>query len=297
MERFRLTAEDGSSSACYRWAPGGSPAAVVVLAHGMGEHALRYDRLALALGATGYETFALDHRGHGRTATGAKDLGVLGAGGWRSVVDDYARLVTHARSVRPDVPAVAFGHSFGSFVVQDFLLDHGARVDAAVLSGSSALDQVKVLVDPTAPMDLTTLNAPFAPARTDFDWLSRDDAEVDAYIADPLCGFGLEPAGLSSWLAAADRLVDPAALVGIGAGFPIYLVSGGSDPINASYAWLDILADRYVAAGVTVTKAYYDGARHEVFNEVNRDEITNNLVAWLGGVDRRRPEPSAASTS
>jgi alpha-beta hydrolase superfamily lysophospholipase len=291
---FRLDAGDGSSSACYRWSPGEDAHAVVVIAHGMGEHARRYSRLAKALNGGGFEVYALDHRGHGQTAGDDSSLGVLGDAGWDGVVGDYVRLVQHARAERPGLPVAALGHSLGSFLVQQFLLDHAELVDAAVLSGSSALDQVKVLVDPTAPMDLTLLNAPFAPARTDFDWLSRDESEVDRYVADPRCGFGLEPAGLASWLATSDRLADPKALAAIPDGFPVYVVSGGDDPINAGYAWLDVLVGRYEEAGVAVTKAYYDGARHEVFNETNRDEITADLASWLDRVLWAAPARSSA---
>ena len=277
---FRLG--DGvEASACYRWAVVGVPRAVVVLAHGMGEHALRYERLAAALAGQQIETYALDHRGHGRTATDAGQFGVLGPRGWTGVVDDYARLVAHARSQHGGVPIVALGHSMGSFVVQQFLLDHCGEVSGAALSGSAALDQVKVIVDPTVPLDLALLNAPFMPARTDFDWLSRDEAEVDAYVGDPLCGFGLDAEALVSWLATSDRLADPAALAAIPTGFPLALIAGGDDPVNARYAWLDLLADRYSAAGLSVTKMYYESARHEVFNETNRDEITSDLLTWL----------------
>lgn len=280
---FRL-GEGDRSSACYRWSPSTDPASVLVLAHGMGEHAQRYGRLADALAERRIETFALDHKGHGQTAQGPDDLGKLGPEGWPAVVDDYRRLVEHARDERPGVPVIAFGHSLGSFLVQEFLLDHSDLVAAAVLSGSSALDQVKALVDPSAPVDLTAFNAPFAPARTDFDWLSRDEAEVDLYINDPLCGFGLDPDALRSWLAGADRLADPSALSAIRDGFPVYLVAGGADPVNAGYAWLDLVAERYEKAGLSVTKAYYDDARHEVFNETNRDEITANLITWIEDV-------------
>ena len=289
---FRLDGDDGEANECYHWSPDSPPRGVVVIAHGMGEHALRYARLAETLAEHAIESFALDHRGHGRTAADATQLGVLGTAGWNGLVDDYARLVAHARSLHAGVPIVALGHSMGSFVVQQFLLDHSPEVAAAVLSGSAALDEVKVIVDPTAPLDLTLLNAPFVPARTDYDWLSRDEAEVDAYVTDPLCGFGLDPAALISWLANSERLADPAALGAIRDGFAIALVAGGDDPVNAGYSWLDPVADRYEAAGLDVTKMYYDGARHEVFNETNRDEITSNLLAWLDGVLSHAAEKS-----
>lgn len=276
---------DGTRLVGQRWTSDQDVKAAVVLAHGMGEHSLRYDRLAKALNAAGYDVLAVDHRGHGRTAgiAGAA-LGDFGEVGWDGVVADFALTVRSTIGERPDLPVVVLGHSMGSWVVQQFLLDHADAVAAAVLSGSAALDRVAALVDPEADVDLSAFNAPFQPSRTDYDWLSRDEAEVDAYVAEPLCGFGITADGARGLVAAAERLADPAALAAIPDGFPIYVVSGSADPVNAGLTWLEPLVDRYRAAGAEVTTSYHQDARHEVFNETNRDEITAGVIGWLDGL-------------
>jgi Lysophospholipase len=278
---------DGIRLIGQRWTTDGTARAAVVLAHGMGEHSLRYDRLGKALSAAGIDVLAVDQRGHGRTAAiGGTPLGSLGEVGWGGLVADFALVVRSTRRERPDLPVVALGHSMGSWVVQQYLLDRSDEVVAAVLSGTAALDQLATVVDPTAEVDLTAFNAPFAPARTDYDWLSRDDAEVDDYVAEPLCGFGLDVEGTKGLVDAAARLADPAAIGAIRDGFPLYVLAGTADPVNAGLAWLHPLLDRYRAAGLEVTSRIYDGGRHEMFNETNRDEVVADLVAWL---DERLP--------
>jgi alpha-beta hydrolase superfamily lysophospholipase len=268
------------------WEPD-DPAAVrgvVVLAHGMGEHAGRYERLAEALTGAGWAVLAPDHRGHGRTAALAGvELGALGDEGWDGLVADVGRVLDLAREGHPDLPVVLLGHSMGSFAAQQLVLDRSDELAALVLSGSTAVDQVAAALDPSQPADLTAFNAPFHPARTDYDWLSRDEAEVDLYLDDPLCGFGLDAPATASMVAAAPRLGDPEAIASVRDGLPIYVVSGRDDPLAFGGALVDLLADRYREAGADVTVALYDGARHEVFNETNRDEITAALLAWLEG--------------
>src|SRR5438067_444653 len=262
-----VEAADGAPLVGYRWAAPAGERGVVVLAHGLGEHAGRYRRVAEALAGAGFDVVAVDHRGHGLTAQRqGGELGSFGPRGFGGVVDDYRAVVELAAGTRPGRPVVALGHSLGSFVVQTFLLDHSGLVAAAVLSGSAALDQLAVLLDPAAPVDLAMFNAAFQPARTDFDWLSRDPAEVDAYIADPWCGFGLDPAGVGSLKGAAPRTGDAAAVAAIRSGFPLYVFSGTDDPVHAGLAWFDALVDRYTGAGLGVTARTYPGGRHEMFN-------------------------------
>lgn len=273
---------DGTRLVGQRWTVDGEPRAALVLVHGMGEHSLRYDRLGKALAATGIEVLAVDQRGHGRTAGIAGEaLGSLGKPGWDGLASDLALVVRSTRGERPEIPIVVLGHSMGSWVVQQYLLEHSeddTAVVAAVLSGTAALDQLATVVDPTKELDLTAFNAPFAPARTDYDWLSRDEREVDDYVAEPLCGFGLDSDGATGMVAAAPRLADPSS---VRTGLPVYVIAGSADPVNAGMAWLQPLLDRYRAAGVEVTTAVYEGGRHEMFNETNRDEVVADLITWL----------------
>ncbi len=269
---------DGTRLIGQRWSAEGTARAAVVLAHGMGEHSLRYDRLGRALSAAGIDLLAVDQRGHGRTAamSGAR-LGSLGDAGWDGLVADFALVVRSTRKERPDIPIVVLGHSMGSWVVQQFLLEHSADVTAAVLSGTAALELVLAGVDPSQELDLTAFNAPF-PARTGYEWLSRDTEEVDQYVAEPMCGFGLDPDGVRGMVDAAPRLID---VSGLRAGLPLYVLAGSDDPVNGGMAALALLVDRYRAAGVDVTTRYYEGGRHEMFNETNRDEVVADLITWL----------------
>jgi alpha-beta hydrolase superfamily lysophospholipase len=285
---FTLTSADGEAIVVQRWSGDDPPHALVQIAHGMGEHAARYARLAAVLVDHGYVVYANDHRGHGRTAGSVDRHGDLGTAGWNGLVDDLALVSARARAEHPDVPLVLFGHSMGSFALQQHLLDHSADLDAAVLSGTSAADVIAGALDPTEEADLTAFNAPFEPSRTEYDWLSRDDAEVDAYIADPACGFGLSAAGVAGLLAATGPLADPQRLAAVRKDLPIYLVSGDADPLAGGGALIELVGQRYVDAGVEdVTVKLYPGARHEILNETNRDEITADLVAWLDDVTRR----------
>jgi alpha-beta hydrolase superfamily lysophospholipase len=282
---FTFTAEDGTEIAAYRWTGDRPPKAIVQIAHGMGEHAARYRRLAEALTGAGYVVYANDHRGHGRTAGSPEHFGDLGPGGWSGLLSDLGTLGALARTEHPGIPLVLLGHSMGSFALQTYLLDHSADLDAAVLSGTSAVDVIAGAIDPAQEVDLSVFNAAFEPARTEYDWLSRDEAEVDAYIADPACGFGLNATSNADMIALAGETADNTRIGAIRPDLPIYLLSGAADPLAGGGALIELVADRYREAGVRdVTAVVYPGGRHELFNETNRDEVTEQLITWLDRV-------------
>jgi alpha-beta hydrolase superfamily lysophospholipase len=275
----------GVTITAYRWDPTGSPAGVVQLTHGMGEHVRRYGELAAVLNARGLVVYGQDHRGHGATAGSPENYGVLGPDGWTELVADIGRLTDVVRADHPDLPLVLLGHSMGSFAVQQYLVDNSDRVSAAVLSGTAAIDLLEPALNLDEPMDLAVFNAAFAPARTDYDWLSRDDAQVDAYVADPRCGFGVDgPSGKAMFLGAR-RPADPAELAKVRSDLPLYIAVGDADPVNGGLALLNPLVERYQAAGLAdLTVHVYPGARHEIFNETNRDEVNSDLVGWISKV-------------
>lgn len=301
---FTLTAPDGVAVFVYRWLPPAPAKAVVQIAHGLAEHAGRYARLAAALTGAGYAVYAGDHRGHGRTAQSREDLGFFAAqGGWRASIDDLWRLNRHVAAAHPGLPIGLLGHSMGSFMVQHFIAEHGEVLAGAVLSGSdgkppllAAAGRLVARVERWRlgargrsalihAFSFGAFNKPFAPARTPMDWLSRDEAEVDKYLADPLCGFR---ATVQLWIDLLDALAaiaKPEGQISIPKHLPIYVIAGTDDPVNAKTKGLERLLAAYRAAGLTrVTHRFYPGARHELFNEVNRDEVTRDLVAWLDGV-------------
>jgi alpha-beta hydrolase superfamily lysophospholipase len=280
--RVDFVSAGGLNIAGYRWDPVGTPRAIAQLVHGVGEYALRYSALADALVGAGYVVYAHDHRAHGRTAVSDEHLGELGEGGWAELVADIGRMGRRAKDGHPGLPLGLIAHSLGSFAAQQYLLDHSADVSAVVLSGTAVIDLLEPMMDLDAPMDLSGFNAPFQPPRTDFDWLSRDEAQVDAYIADPLCGFGLDVAGGKAMFVAARQLADSSRVAGMRGDLPVYIVVGEQDPVNGGLALVNELVRRYAAAGLTdVTMVSYPGARHEVFNEMNRDEVVAGVIAWL----------------
>ena len=281
---FSYTSGDGTQIAAYRWDPPGPPRAAVQLTHGMGEHAQRYDHVARALNEAGFVVYAQDHRGHGASADPGA-LGDLGQGSWGGLVDDIGLLSARIRAEHPGLPLIVLGHSMGSFAVQQYLFDHSADVQGVVLTGTAAIDLLEGMLDLDQPIDLSMFNAPFQPARTDYDWLSRDEAIVDAYVADPRCGFGIDTDSARAMFAGARRGADPAQVAGIRSGLPVYIAVGEADPVNGGLTLLTPLTERYRAAGLAdVTVRTYPGARHEILNETNRGEITAELITWINRV-------------
>lgn len=281
--RIDLPSAGGLTLATFRWLPKGEARGVVQLTHGMGEHVRRYQHLADRLATLGFLVQGQDHRGHGATAeANGTEPGALGEGGWAELVADIGRLLERGREDAPGVPVVLLGHSMGSFAAQQWLLDHSAEVDAAVLTGTSLLDQLEAAIDTSGPIDLSAFNAPFAPARTDYDWLSRDEAQVDAYVADPWCGFGLDPAGGAGMFAGGRDVADPQRLDAMQKDLPVYIAVGEHDPVGGPVVLAQALADRYTNAGLTdVTFRMWPNDRHEILNEVDRDDVENELVDWI----------------
>jgi alpha-beta hydrolase superfamily lysophospholipase len=284
---FPVTGSDGAPVATYRWEPDGPVRGVVHIVHGLGEHVRRYDHLASTLTGAGFLVQGHDTRGHGATIADGAEPGVIGAEGWRSSIDDIGVLLDRLRADAPGVPVVLLGHSMGSFAVQQYLVDHSDTVDAVVLSGTAAADLMPFL-DLDVPADLSGFNAPFEPGRTGFEWLSRDEAQVDAYVADPLCGFGYDVAGMKAVYAGARAAADPASAARISRDLPVYVAVGDQDPVGDGLVRVHALVQRYRDAGLSDVELHvYPGARHEVFNETNRDEVEGDLLTWL---DRVVPE-------
>ncbi|TPG36496.1 alpha/beta fold hydrolase [Mycolicibacterium hodleri] len=280
---FSVSAGDGRPLAAHHWTPppGEAPVGVVVLIHGMGEHIRRYDHVAEALDVAGFDVYGYDHRGHGQSRRPDEAPGNLGPQGWAGLIGDIGLVVAEARSRHPDLPLTLVAHSMGSFAVQQFLLTRGGEVDAVALTGTAALDLLEPLFDLSSDIDLSAFNAPFAPARTDFDWLSRDEAAVDAYISDPDCGSGIDAQSAQDMFVGARQLADPTRVALIPAALPIYVAVGSMDPVNGGLTLLWPLVDRLRAAGVDdVTVRVYDDARHELFNETNRTAVLDDLVQW-----------------
>lgn len=274
------SAADGTEVATTEWATVESPAGVVQIAHGLGEHSARYERLAQALNAAGLLAYATDHRGHGRT--GQADLGSFGDAGFTGLVADVAQYGRWIAGQHPGLPLFLVAHSMGSFAAQLVIVEHPNLYAGVVLSGSTALDVLAAnLAQSEGPVGLEAFNAGFE-HRTGFEWLSRDEAEVDAYAADPWCGFETPPETVPMLFADAGRLAQPDVLAGIRDDLPLLIASGSDDPLAGGGQLVHLLAQRYRDAGLNdVTVKVYDGARHEILNETNRDEVTADIIDWL----------------
>jgi alpha-beta hydrolase superfamily lysophospholipase len=274
--RFRYEGEDGAGLAGSLWRGAAAPKAVLQLAHGAGEHSGRYLAPLAPIIEAGYLVYAADHRGHGLTS-GMTHLGDFGPGGAPAAISDMAVLSRRARTENPGLPLVLMGHSMGAMFSQAYLLDHSELIDALVLSGTAG----------PGPRGAGGPNSGYANPRTDYDWLSRDEAEVDTYIADPFCGIRFAPDSAASFAALRERDAGPGALAKVRRGLPVYVFVGDEDPINQKLARLTPLVDAYRAAGLEVTLKVYPGGRHEMLNETNRAEVVADLLGWLDRTSAR----------
>lgn len=297
-----LQAPDGHRIHTLAWLPAGETAAVIQVIHGMGEYAARYARFAAAACARGFAVYAHDLRGHGghRGPRGH----FADRGGWQAVIDDARQVTEHAIGLFPRRPAVLLGHSMGSFVAQAYAMRFGSSLSGLILSASTwpwqpqvAAARVLARVESwrhglrgfsplLERLGFGHFNAAFRPVRTEYDWLSRDEAEVDRYVADPLCG-GPFTCGL--WLDLLRGLGEigrDAALSRIPPALPILISGGSDDPVGGDRA-MTKLAMHYAQTGHGRLKVrIYPGGRHEMLNETNREEVTRDWLDWIGTTTR-----------
>ena len=268
------------------------------IAHGMAEHSARYVRFAEALARHGFAVIAHDHRGHGETAASPADLGFFAEhDGWAKVVADLGAVQAAARAAWPGVPVLLFAHSMGSFVAQDFIAEQGHSLAGLVLSGSNSTAPPlvgrlfarveRLRLGPRGRSRILhaqafgAFNKAVANPRTNFDWLSRDAAEVDAYAADPLCGFVVTTQFWIDLLDALPRLATDCHKARVPKHLPILSIAGTADPVSAGGRGLTPLIDGYRRAGLQVDHRLYEGARHELLNEINREAVTREVIEWL----------------
>jgi len=312
-----MNMDDGAAIFVRRWIVA-SPKAVLHIIHGMGEHSLRYTRLARRLGEAGIEVWAADQRGHGETVNGKKNDpgkgGILGhcadGDGFSRVCADIDILNRAIQTECPGIPLFLLGHSWGSFITQRYIenfenksrnnADKPVQLSGCILSGTRGPDGIKIAMGAPFLSFLAFIigerkgskiakssadggyNKPFRPNRTAFDWLSRDDKEVDAYIADPFCGFLCSVGFYRDMARALNHIHRQEEMEKIRKDLPIFIFSGSADPVGnmgESHAALAV-AYRHLEIKDLETVLYPD-ARHETLNEINRDEVTESLLSWL----------------
>ena len=299
---FSYPSSDGSHTVhAMEWLPQGQPRAVVQIVHGVAEYVGRYDHVARFLTERGFLVCGEDHLGHGKTVDDGKYGYFSPRGGWDLVARDIRRLRELQGEKYPGVPYVMLGHSIGSFLTRTYLIRWPGTVDGAVLSGTGqepaplvalgkALagglcllrggDYVSPLVN---AMSLGAYNKKFAPNRTGADWISRDEAVVDAYLKDPLCTFMPTVAMFRDMMGGLQYIADRNNLARMDKETPVYFLSGDRDPVGAMGKGVEKVVRMFRKAGCRdVSVKLYPEGRHEMFNELNRDEVMADLLAWLG---------------
>lgn len=263
----------------------GEVKAVIQVAHGMAEHLERYEKFASALADLGIALYINDHLGHGRSVSSPSELGYFGAeDGWKNFVEDCHKLTEIAKAENPGRPYFFFGHSMGSFVARAYTIKYAGELNGAVYCGTAgpnpasgvgqllakAIAKVKgdhhrsKLIDKIA---FGAYNSKFE-KRTAFDWLSRDNAEVDKYIADDLCGFLFTANGYRDLMALLGYVSSKEWFNGLDKKLPILVIAGEMDPVGDYSKGINTVCENLYKAGKdNITKILYPGARHEILNE------------------------------
>ncbi len=301
----RLESPTGASLALYTREASAPVRGIVHINHGLAERAGRYAKFADFLASRGYHVAAHDHRGHGNTT--AKDGGerrFADVDGWSKLIRDVSVVEGELRNRWPGLPLVVFGHSMGSVIAFNHVMrEHGSLAGAAIWNGNMALGGLKSVMrfvlwweallgggdhTPSNLLDQLTFkawNTRFPEGRTDADWLTSDSAEVDAYVADELCGW---PSSVSLWrdflngVEAAENIRN---LKDVRKDFPFHLIGGALDPATNNGQAVKILADRLSKAGFSdVSCEIIEGFRHETINETGREKPLNDFADWLDRV-------------
>lgn len=283
------------------WVPGGRVRGVVQLVHGISEYVLRYQPFAHFLTRHGWSVVGHDHLGHGGTAAGREEYGWFShREGWRYITQDTRAVRVWAGERWPGVPYVMLGHSMGSFVARTYLIAYPGTVDGAILSGTGqepaplvALGRLAAALEvrrlgPRGQSALIRMfslgayNRRFAPTRTTADWICRDAAVVDAYLADPLCNFYPTASMFGAMMRGLQFIAKPANLAKMDPNTPVYLFSGDRDPVGGMGKGVEKVAALFRRAGCAdLSLKLYPGGRHEMLNETNRDQVYQDVLAWL----------------
>jgi alpha-beta hydrolase superfamily lysophospholipase len=296
-EEIILTAGDGHAIHLQVWAPAGDPVGAIQLLHGLGEHIMRYERFAKSAVARGYTVCGHDHRGHG--VSGGQRGYFTDENGWHKIVEDVRVVSDHIRGTGASKPVFLLAHSMGSFIGQAFAMHYGARLTGLLLSGSSWPQRIQLLPGRFLAkleswrlgrrghsalinaLGFGAFNRRFRPVRTEMDWLTRDEAEVDKYVADPLCG-GPFTCGLwLDFLGGLFELGSDLGLARIPADLPILITGGGADPVGGEKGMTRLAMHYMQTSHQRVKLKIYPEGRHEMLNEVNREDVTADWLDWI----------------
>lgn len=297
MEELVLKKKDKTQIKGRRWLIANSVASFVIVT-GMEEHSLRYDALATFLNAKGYDVYCLDHYGQGLNAKTEADLGIWPKSAFRITVNTFDELI-YTKALRSK-PVILFGHSLGSFIVQDYIQRYSGHVDKAIICGSNGPDFMlklgymlaKILVKDTDynikkdifnKMSFETYNKSVKDPKTEFDWLSYSEENVKKYIADPYCGYGSTAGMWREFLKGMNRLYKDKFMVKIRKDIPILIIAGEEDPVGHSGkgpAKLEKLYSKKYQLSKVELKLY-PKMRHEILNEVEHETVYKDILTFI----------------
>lgn len=277
-----------------------NPKAIVQIFHGMAEHSERYDDFAKYLNSKGFIVYADDHRGHGLSVKEGSVQGYIGEDGFNRIVEDEKEISNLIRKSYKELPLYIFAHSFGSFIGQEYITKYSKEIDGIILSGSSKQDGIdlkmgkvlvsiqKLLFNETAKAKLIdklsfgAYNSKVQNRKTNCDWLSRDEKEVNKYLEDEKCGF-ISPINFYNHMFnGLSKLYKLEKLNKIDKNLPILVISGDEDPVGKYGKGVRRLHQQYVDLGLKNSAIkLYEGGRHELLNETNKHEVYNFIYNWL----------------
>lgn len=304
LKEFTFPSSNGKTNIYVRsFVPDGAPRGIVQIAHGIAEHSARYDNFASFLAEHGFAVYTNDHLGHGRSLNDESELGFFADnGGWEMAVEDMRQLHDIAAGEYPGIPHFLFGHSMGSFLARTYIIYFRSGLDGVILSGTG--QQPKALVlggkllssieikknggkfksEMLNNIAFGKYNDGFDTPRTISDWISRDEAEVDKYIEDPLCGYIPSASLFHDMMCGIDFITKARNVQRMNKSLPVYFMSGDADPVGENGKGVLRAYKSFLAAGMkdVAVKLYHDG-RHEMLNELNRDEVYRDILNWIEG--------------
>ncbi|MFH2064175.1 MAG: alpha/beta hydrolase [Pseudomonadota bacterium] len=295
---------DGHEIFIHKWISEKSdpnPKGIVQISHGMAEHAARYEAFAGELVDNGYLVYANDHRGHGKTAVSLGHIGFFAENnGWLRVVEDMHEITSMIRKSHPGLPVFMLGHSMGSFLLRTYMFLYGNQINGAIISGTAGspgiLGDIGMMIanleikrkglrgkSPLLhQLSFGGYNKAFKPARTDFDWLSRDQEEVDKYMEDPFCGAVFTAGFYRDLLWGLKTIHRKNNIDRIPKDLPIFIFSGDKDPVGKNGKGVSQVYNSLKKNGIEdIQLSLYKDGRHEMLNETNRHEVYQDVITWL----------------
>lgn len=288
---------------CREYMPEGEPVGIVQIVHGLAEHFGRYDEFASFLAQNGYIVVGHDQLGHGQSTSASAPLGLFSAeDGWNKAVQDIHNLQEITTSRHPGKPFFIFGHSMGSFLVRTCLIRFKTGVDGAILSGTGQYNPLPIALEKKLCTIAVRRNGAdqkikalydfafgrncekLSDTRTPFDWFSRDSAVIDRYIADPLCGFMPSVGLLRDMMEGIQFVTNQKNVNRMRKDLPTLFISGDCDPVGEQGKGVIRAYKSFLKAGLTdTTMKLYHGGRHEMLNELNKQEVFQDILSWLNG--------------